>query len=102
MSDNADLRRLSISGIAEGISFLVLLLVAMPMKYLLGKPEAVRVVGMLHGVLFIVYAILVLSVARSRRWPVTWIGMGLLSALLPFGPFWFDRKIKREASSGRP
>jgi integral membrane protein len=84
------------AGWAEGISFLVLLLVAMPMKYVMGEPMAVRVAGSLHGVLFIVYAVMVLVVARAMGWPGRLVGLGLLAALLPLGPFWFDARLKRE------
>ncbi len=84
------------SGWAEGASFLVLLLIAMPMKYLMNEPMAVRVVGSIHGALFIVYAVMVLAVARAMAWPGKLIGLGLLAAFLPLGPFWFDARLKRE------
>jgi integral membrane protein len=92
-----DLKWLSRAGVAEGLSFLLLLFVAMPLKYVMGRPEAVRVVGMAHGILFIVYAVLVLSFARAQRWPGKLIGQGLLAAFLPFGPWWFDRKVRERA-----
>lgn len=91
-----DRKWLRLSGIAEGLSFLVLLLVAMPLKYMAGKPEAVKIIGSLHGGLFIIYAVLVLAVARNHQWPARLIGLGLLAAFLPLGPFWFDAKLKRE------
>lgn len=87
------------SGWAEGISFLLLLFIAMPLKYALGKPEAVRVIGSAHGALFILYALMVFVVARERHWPARLIGQGLLAAFLPFGPFWFDAKLRREGWS---
>jgi integral membrane protein len=90
-----DLRWLRLSGYAEGISFLVLLLIAMPLKYLAGQPMAVRVVGSLHGALFVIYAVMVLVAARNHRWPAKLIGLGLLAAFLPLGPFWFDRRIQQ-------
>jgi len=84
------------AGWAEGISFLVLLLVAMPMKYLIGEPMAVPVIGSLHGALFIVYAALLLAAARVMAWPGKLVGLGLLAAFLPLGPFWFDARLRRE------
>jgi integral membrane protein len=83
------------AGYAEGISFLALLGIAMPLKYILGQPQAVRVIGSIHGALFIIYAVLVLTTARTYRWPGKLIGLGLLAAFLPFGPFWFDKRISR-------
>ncbi|WP_317048755.1 DUF3817 domain-containing protein [Hymenobacter sediminis] len=62
------LGRLRVVGFLEGISFLVLLGIAMPLKYLLGQPEAVRIVGMAHGVLFVAYVLLVLQVSLERSW----------------------------------
>lgn len=59
---------LRLVGLLEGVSFLVLLGIAMPLKHFAGRPEAVRVVGMAHGVLFILFVVLVLIVARQRRW----------------------------------
>jgi integral membrane protein len=76
----------------EGISFLVLLGIAMPFKYFLGYPQAVQVVGWLHGVLFMLYAIALLWVFAAVRWPIWKCALAMLAAFLPFGPFWFDRR----------
>ena len=95
MNNASDLSWLRLAGYAEGISFLVLLGIAMPLKYMMNMPQAVRLVGSVHGALFIIYAVLVLSTARNHRWPGKLIGLGLLAAFLPFGPFWFDRRISR-------
>lgn len=90
-----DLKWLRWSGYAEGISFLVLLLIAMPLKYLAGQPLAVRLVGSVHGALFIVYGVMILVAARNHQWPGKLVGLGLVAAFLPLGPFWFDRRIQR-------
>ena len=82
-------------GLLEGVSFLLLLFVAMPLKYAAGRPEAVRWVGMTHGVLFIAFVILVLVVASQRRWGIKWIGAAVLASLLPFGTFVLDRQLVR-------
>jgi integral membrane protein len=95
MNHSSDLLWLRRSGYAEGISFLVLLLIAMPLKYLAGQPHAVRIVGALHGALFIVYAVMVLACARNHQWPAKLTGLGLLAAFLPLGPFWFDKRLSR-------
>ena len=68
----------------------------MPLKYLAGKPEAVRAVGSVHGLLFVVYVLLVLVAARRFRWKASRVLLALIAAVVPFGPFWFDAKLRRE------
>ena len=64
------IRQLRIVGIIEGISFLVLLGIAMPLKYLADMPRAVSVVGMAHGVLFILYLAAIVHAHVTVRWPM--------------------------------
>ena len=85
------------AGFLEGISFLVLLGIAMPLKYLAGRPEAVRVVGMAHGILFIAYVALVFAARRERRWPARTTAWLLAAAFLPFGPFVADARLLRQS-----
>jgi integral membrane protein len=84
-------------GLAEGVSFLVLLGIAMPLKYLLAMPLAVRVVGLLHGVLFVAFVYLVFEAMGSLRWSWKQVGLALVASLLPFGTILLDRKLRREA-----
>ena len=79
----------------EGISFLILLGIAMPMKYVMGQPLAVTYVGWAHGILFIVYIYVVFPTARSLNWEFGRTFFALLASILPFGPFIFDRNIKK-------
>ncbi len=92
------LTQFRIIALAEGISFLVLLAIAMPLKYMADNPEPVRIVGWIHGGLFILYIIAVFRAAHAGRWPVKWIAEALIASLLPFGPFVFDHKLKREST----
>ena len=87
------LGRLRLVAILEGVSFLVLLLIAMPLKYLAGQPQAVRHVGMAHGVLFVVYVLLVIQVAIERRWSFGKTALALGASVFPFGTFWADRRL---------
>jgi integral membrane protein len=80
----------------EGTSYLVLLLVAMPLKYLLAMPLAVRVVGSIHGFLFVLFVLLLLRVATERQWPLLRSGWALLASVLPGGTFVFDRTLQAE------
>jgi integral membrane protein len=93
-----NLGRLRVTGWAEGISFLLLLGVAMPLKYLAGYPGAVRIVGMAHGVLFILYVLVALQAARAHRWDWRRTGWVLLASLLPAGPFLVESWILRSDS----
>jgi len=77
--------------IAEGISFLVLLLIAMPLKYGLGMDWAVKAVGWAHGLLFMAYVWYLFRCWMSFRWTWVFAGMGLFASLVPCGPFVFDR-----------
>jgi integral membrane protein len=79
-------------GIAEGLSFLLLLGIAMPLKYVWGHPQAVQIVGMAHGVLFIAYVLLATKVAYDKRWPLKILVLAYLASVLPFGTFVFQSK----------
>jgi integral membrane protein len=82
-------------GFAEGISFLLLMGVAMPLKYALGLPLAVKIMGWIHGTLFIAYVTLGRQVARNQGWSSRQEWLAYLSAVLPFGTFVFDHKFLR-------
>ena len=75
----------------EGISYLVLLLVAMPLKYGLGLPVAVRIVGSAHGALFVAYVVLLALAARALGLRLA--ALAALASLIPGGTFWLDRKL---------
>jgi integral membrane protein len=79
--------------ICEGISFLVLLFIAMPLKYFAGMPQWVLVVGWIHGMLFISYMICGLDVKRKYSWDNKKTMTAVAASLIPFGPFILDRKI---------
>jgi len=89
------IRRFRSWAIAEGWSFLVLLFVAMPLKYLAEWPWGVKVVGWIHGILFIGYWITAIPLFTKLKWdPERIIGLGLAS-ILPFGTFVMERKWLR-------
>jgi integral membrane protein len=89
------LGRLRVIGWGEGVSFLVLVGIAMPLKYLADRPEAVRVVGMAHGILFILYVWAAIQTALAQSWPLKRLALVLLASLLPAGPFVADAKLLR-------
>ncbi len=81
---------------AEGISFLVLLLVAMPLKYFAKIPIAVTIAGGLHGVLFVAFIILAREVKNDHKKDMKWFGKALLASILPFGTIIMDKQWKKE------
>jgi len=80
---------------AEGTSMLLLLFIAMPLKYLAGKPGAVQVIGWLHGLLFVLFMLAVLIVYFQRSWPFKRVIIAFIAAFLPFGTFVFDSWLKK-------
>ena len=76
----------------EGVSFILLLFIATPIKYLSGNPEYVKLLGMPHGLLFIVYIILAFMLKKDLSWNNKTFGLVLLAAIIPFGTFYVDRK----------
>lgn len=88
--------RLRMIGLVEGSSFLVLLGIAMPLKHFAEMPEAVRIVGWVHGILFIGFLVALMLARDAMRWSFRWTGLVLLAALLPFGPFVIDSRLRKE------
>lgn len=93
---NSSLGRLRLLGLAEGVSFLVLLGIAMPLKYLANQPLAVKYVGWAHGGLFMLYILTAIGTASERDWPFRRTLATLVAAVLPFGTFVIDGRLKRE------
>lgn len=85
--------------LAEGISFLVLLFIAMPLKYMADSPLAVRYVGMLHGVLFVAFIVMAVEVKREAKMDFVWLAKAFIASFLPFGTFVMDKQWKREEAA---
>jgi len=94
--DHKLLKRFRTVAIWEGISFILLLGIAMPLKYGLDIPQAVSVVGMAHGILFILYILCLIQVTLEFSWKIKKVLLALLAAFIPFGPFIFDKKLFSE------
>lgn len=96
------LSRLRLIGLLEGLSFVLLVGIAMPLKYLYDQPLAVRYVGMAHGVLFLAYLLALVPVTLEQRWNWKTIVAGVLASLLPAGPFVFDARVLRPLATTKP
>lgn len=88
---------LRIIGLLEGVSFLILMGIAMPLKYIWDMPELIYSTGMAHGLLFVLYIFFVLLVGYQLKWSLTNIFWALFASLLPFGTFVADKKIFQAA-----
>jgi integral membrane protein len=87
--------RVRLSGMAEGVSYLLLLGVAMPLKYFADMPMAVTWVGWLHGLLFMLYGLFVLLALIDGKLPFSKCVLAFFAALFPFGPFLIDGGLAR-------
>ncbi|KUJ55588.1 DUF3817 domain-containing protein [Chryseobacterium aquaticum] len=84
------------TALIEGISYLILLFIAMPLKYIFNIPEAVKYFGWIHGLLFIVFAVILLAAAIQYKWSLKRIIIYFIGSVLPFVPFYLDKKLKKE------
>jgi integral membrane protein len=89
------LSRLRLLGHIEAITTILLFFVAMPLKYVFGMPEAVRVMGSLHGGLFLLYLAYIFYSLKKIPLPATLAGACAFAAIIPFGPFLIDPKLKK-------
>ena len=93
------LKFLRLLALLEGISYLLLIGICMPLKYIFDIPEPTYPVGLAHGVLFVAYCVWVLIVTREKKWPFTTMFLAGIASLLPFGTFVADAKIFIPAQS---
>ncbi len=75
----------------EGISFLFLIVIAVPIKYFDGNEFYVKLLGMPHGILFIFYIILIFFIQKQMKWDLKTIGIVAIAAIIPFGTFYIDK-----------
>jgi integral membrane protein len=85
--------------LAEGVSFLVLLYAAIYEKRILGNEEAIALPGMIHGLLFVLFCLCLLHVWIDRGWSFGKAAFAFVCSLLPFAPFYLERKLKHEEAS---
>jgi integral membrane protein len=83
-------------GLLEAASFLILLLIAMPMKYIWDRPEMVSVVGMAHGILFVLYVFGAYWVYEKLDWKAKTLLIVLLCSIIPLGPIYAERKYLKD------
>lgn len=79
----------------EGISYVVLLAIGMPLKYAAGMPALVTHAGRIHGALFVLFVLALASVSADQKWPRRATLTAFVAALLPLGAFWLERQLRR-------
>jgi integral membrane protein len=83
---------LRVTALIEAVSFLLLLFLAMPLKYLWDEPMAVRMVGTAHGVLWSAFCAMLVYTKIVAKWPLRRTALLFVAALIPFGPWLVDRR----------
>lgn len=93
MSNDKPVFRLRKLALIEGISFLVILFITMPLKYLLDQPMPNKVFGMLHGLLFVLYIVYLAYMWANRKWSFSVLAWGFAASIVPFLVFWVEKKV---------
>ena len=87
---------LRLSSLLDGLSFILLLYFAIYEKRILGDEAAVRIPGMVHGVIFTIFLILLYFAMEKRRWPIKRAALVFVCSLIPFAPFFLEPSLKKE------
>ncbi len=98
---NQSLKSFTTIAFLEGLSYILLLFIAMPLKYIFDMPAPVKYVGWAHGVLFMAYVALLLICGIQYKWTIKRMAFYFVASLLPFLPFFVERKLKQEYSGGQ-
>ena len=80
----------------EGVSYILLLFIAVPIKYWSGDEQWVKLLGMPHGILFVSYIIFAFLIKENEKWGMKDLGIVLLASILPFGTFYVDSKYLKK------
>ncbi len=81
-----------ITALLEGVSYLLLLFIATPIKYLYEDPQYVKMLGMPHGILFMAYVVLAILISANIKWSTKTLWIVLIASVIPFGTFYIDKK----------
>lgn len=81
----------------EGVSYLLLLFVAVPIKYMAANDSYVKMLGMPHGILFMLYIVLAIMLKVPEKWSAKTLAIILVASILPFGTFYVDKKYLQES-----
>ena len=90
---NTNLKQFKLSAYIEGWSFLILLFIAMPLKYIMGFAIATKIVGMVHGALFVWFIYALYNATLEQKWTIKFSTFAFISSLVPFGTFFLNKKL---------
>lgn len=82
--------------IIEGYSFLLILFITMPLKYLAGMGMPNKIIGMAHGILFLSYLVVAVLVAQEKKWHIKDTLIVMVMSVIPFGTFWMEKEYLEE------
>jgi integral membrane protein len=87
-----------LTALLEGVSYILLLFLATPIKYLYNDPQYVKILGMPHGILFMAYVVMAIFMSSNMKWKTKTLGIVLLAAVIPFGTFYIDKKYLKPSN----
>lgn len=93
------LGRFRVISFIEGLSYVVLVAIAMPLKYGAGNTTIVPLVGRIHGGLFVLFVVALAAVASARTWTRSQVATAFIAGLIPLGAFWLERRLRRESAT---
>ncbi len=88
-----------ITALLEGVSYLLLLFIASPVKWFLGDPQYVKMLGMPHGILFMTYVVLAVLISTNMKWTKKTLWIVLIASVIPFGTFYIDKKYLKTSDA---
>lgn len=88
-----------IVALLEGVSYILLLFIATPVKYFANDPQYVKMLGMPHGLLFIAYIVMAVLMSKDMKWNNRILWIVLIAAIIPFGTFYIDKKYLKPANA---
>jgi len=86
-----------ITALLEGVSYILLLFIATPIKYLKDDPQYVKMLGMPHGILFMAYIVMAVIISKDMKWSSRTLWIVLLASVIPFGTFYIDKKYLKKS-----
>ncbi|MFK7833129.1 MAG: DUF3817 domain-containing protein [Winogradskyella sp.] len=88
-----------IVALLEGVSYLLLLFIAVPIKYISEDPQYVKMLGMPHGVLFMAYVVIAIFISAYMKWNLKTLAIVLAASVIPFGTFYVEKKYLKQTPS---
>jgi len=86
-----------IVALLEGLSYILLLFIATPIKYLGNDPQYVKMLGMPHGILFMAYIVMAVIISKDMKWSSKTLWIVLIASVIPFGTFYIDKKYLKKS-----